>query len=221
MNTERSNLIKNMQIQLKKRDTFQLGINTLIDLRNQIIHEIDTWLSILKEEDYHVMPYVNAKGYHSKNIAYSLWHIFRIEDIVCHSLIKKDEQIFFLNQYQARMNASIITTGNELKGYNIEQFTKQLNIKELYHYIHEVKESSDTILKQLNFDDLRQTFSALDRLRLESLNVVSTDDNAIWLLDYWCGKDTRGLIQMPFSRHWFMHFEACLRIIDKINKRKK
>jgi hypothetical protein len=42
MNTERSNLIKNMQIQLKKRDTFQFGINTLIDLRNQMIHEIDT-----------------------------------------------------------------------------------------------------------------------------------------------------------------------------------
>ena len=51
---------------------------------------------------------------------------------------------------------------------------------------------------------------------LKSLNVVSEDENAIWLIDYWCNKDIRGLIQMPFSRHWIMHVEACLRIKNKI-----
>ena len=30
------------------------------------------------------------------------------------------------------------------------------------------------------------------------------------------GKDVKGLIQMPFSRHWIMHIEACLRIKDKL-----
>ena len=53
---------------------------------------------------------------------------------------------------------------------------------------------------------------------LKSLNVVSSDENAIWLVDYWCGKDIRGLIQMPFSRHWIMHIEASLRIKNKIHK---
>lgn len=37
---------------------------------------------------------------------------------------------------------------------------------------------------------------------LKSLNVVSTDEDAIWLIDYWCKKDIRGLFQMPFSSHW-------------------
>lgn len=41
--------------------------------------------------------------------------------------------------------------------------------------------------------------------------------NAVWLIDYWCNKDIRGLIQMPFSRHWIMHTEACLRIKNKIH----
>lgn len=31
--------------------------------------------------------FVNADGYHSKTIAYSLYHIFRIEDIVAHTVI--------------------------------------------------------------------------------------------------------------------------------------
>ena len=57
------------------------------------------------------------------------------------------------------------------------------------------------------------------RQKLLSLNVVSEDENAFWLVDYWCSKDIRGLIQMPFSRHHIMHIEACLRIIDKLSKK--
>ena len=37
------------------------------------------------------------------------------------------------------------------------------------------------------------------------------------VIDYWCNKDIRGLIQMPFSRHWIMHTEACLRVKNKIH----
>lgn len=55
-----------------------------------------------------------------------------------------------------------------------------------------------------------------DKERLKSLNVVSEDERAGWLVDYWCGKDVRGLTQMPFSRHWIMHIEASLRIKNKI-----
>ena len=47
---------------------------------------------------------------------------------------------------------------------------------------------------------------------------VSEDENAFWLIDYWCGKDVKGLIQMPFSRHWIMHIEAMRRIKNKLCK---
>ena len=50
--------------------------------------------------------------------------------------------------------------------------------------------------------------------------MVSTDEEAYWLIDYWCGKDIRGLIQMPFSRHWIMHIEACLRLRERIIQRR-
>lgn len=48
----------------------------------------------LTKEQMCAIPFINAEGYHSKTIAYSLYHIFRIEDIVAHSVIAKDEQIF-------------------------------------------------------------------------------------------------------------------------------
>ena len=41
----------------------------------------------LSREDFDAIPFINADGYHNKTIAYSIWHIFRIEDIVAHTLI--------------------------------------------------------------------------------------------------------------------------------------
>ena len=65
-------------------------------------------------------------------IAYSIWHIFRIEDIVAHTVIKEEEQVFFAGNYQKRINSPIITTGNELVKQQIAEFSKQLNLDELY-----------------------------------------------------------------------------------------
>ena len=80
--------------------------------------------SKLSIDDFSAMPYMNAKGYHNKTIAYSLWHIFRIEDIVAHSLIADDEQVFFKGDYQRRINSPVMTTGNELIGEEIISFLK-------------------------------------------------------------------------------------------------
>lgn len=171
----------------------------------------------LCREDFDAIPFINADGYHSKTIAYSIWHIFRIEDIVAHTLINEDEQVFFAGNYQERINSSIITTGNELVKQQIADFSGQLNLQELYSYIFEVKDSTEKIIKSLSYVELTQKISEERKECLKSLNVVSTDENAIWLIDYWCNKDIRGLIQMPFSRHWIMHTEACLRIKNKIH----
>ena len=110
MNKVWSELNKTMQTQIKKKDTYKAGIDTLFDLRNQLMETLTSFNEKLSREDFDAIPFINADGYHSKTIAYS-----------------------------------------------------------------------------------------------------------IWLIDYWCGKDIRGLIQMPFSRHWIMHIEASLRIKNKIH----
>ena len=206
-----------MQTQIKKKDTYKAGIDTLIHLRNQLMETLTSFNEKLSREDFDAIPFINADGYHSKTIAYSIWHIFRIEDIVAHTLISENEQVFFSGNYQERINSPIITTGNELVKEQIADFSKQLNLKELYTYIFEVKDSTEKIINQLSYDELRKKILDERKEYLKSLNVVSDDKNAIWLIDYWCGKDIRGLIQMPFSRHWIMHIEASLRIKNKIH----
>ena len=216
MNKDWSELNKTMQSQIKKKDTFDDGIATLFELRNNLWETIFSYKAELKREDFDKIPYINADGYHSKTIAYSLWHIFRIEDIVAHTLIKGDEQVFFAKDYQKKTGSPIITTGNELVKEQIAAFSRQLDLKELYSYISEVKSSTESIVQGLTFEDLKRKIADERKENLKTLNVVSKDENAIWLIDYWCNKDIRGLIQMPFSRHWIMHVEACLRIKNKI-----
>ena len=218
MNKDWSELNKTMQLKLKKKDTYSDGVADLMELRKQLWDTILSYKSELKREDFDSIPFINADGYHSKTIAYSLWHIFRIEDIVAHTLIKGDEQVFFAKGYQERIGSPIITTGNELVKQEIADFSSQLNLDELYSYMSDVKKSTEKILKGLSFDDAKKKISEDRRLELENLGTVSQDESAIWLIDYWCKKDVRGLIQMPFSRHWIMHIEACERIKSKITK---
>lgn len=214
MNKYWSELNKTMQLQIKKKETFETGIDTLIKLRRELMAEI-MQLKKLSPADLIAMPYKTEKGYHNKTIAYSLWHIFRIEDIVAHSLIADDRQIFFQGDYKKRINSPIITTGNELIKEEILEFSKAICIEELYNYIIDVDKSTAKILKSMSYSDIKIKITNDKKQKLEKLQVISNNKDAYWLIDYWCKKDVKGLIQMPFSRHWIMHIEACLRIKNK------
>ena len=204
-------------MQIRNNDTYGAGINTLFELRNRLMETLTIFYSELSREEFDAIPFLNADGYHNKTIAYSMWHIFRVEDIVAHVLINEDEQVFCTGNYQKRINSPIITTGNELVKQQIADFSMQLNLKELYSYVLEVKASTEKIIKSLSYNGLKKKVSEERKEFLKSLNVVSNDESTIWLIDYWCGKDMRELIQMPFSRHWIMHVEASLRIRNKIH----
>ena len=217
MNKEWSALNKTMQLQLKKKESFADGIQTLFALRKALMETLLKLKTDLSRKDFDAIPFMNADGFHNKTIAYSIWHIFRIEDIVSHTLICDDQEVFFSENYKERINSPIITTGNELVKQEIADFSAKLNLEELYSYAQEVKESSEKILESLSFDDLKKKIPAERKIKLENLNVVSSDERALWLIDYWCEKDIRGLIQMSFSRHWIMHIEASLRIKEKIH----
>ena len=138
MNKEWAELHKTMQLQMKKKDSFSEGIDTLTKLRKELMQQIQQFYHELSHDGFCAMPYMNANGYHNKTIAYSLWHIFRIEDIVAHSLIVGDEQIFFTGDYQKRIKSPIMTTGNELVKGEIKDFSKKLCMEELHRYIVDV-----------------------------------------------------------------------------------
>ena len=210
---------KNKQMQaLLKKATLKEGIAELLSLRKLLMDEMLSWRSELTTEDYSKMPYMNANGYHSKTIAYSIWHIMRIEDIVVNTLILNCDEILFTNQHLKKINAPIITTGNELVKEEIAEFSKRLDLDALYEYAEAVRQKTDAWLLTISYDDLNTRFSDGDKNRIRNCNVVSTAEEAEWLIDYWCNKDVKGLLKMPLSRHWIMHIEAAGRIMSKLKQ---
>ena len=210
---------KNKQMQaLLKKATLNEGIAELLSLRKLLMDEMLSWRSELTTEDYSKMPYMDANGYHSKTIAYSIWHIMRIEDIVVNTLILNCDEILFTNQYLKKINAPIITTGNELVKEEIAEFSKRLDLDALYEYAEAVRQKTDAWLLTISYDDLNTRFSDGDKNRIRNCNVVSTAEEAEWLIDYWCNKDVKGLLKMPLSRHWIMHIEAAGRIMSKLKQ---
>ena len=216
MKKEWAELNKTLQCQLKKEETFADGVQTVLRLRQELFDVLCQLKSELTREQFNYSPFLNAEGYHSKTVAYSIWHIFRIEDIVAHTLISNDEELFMSRNFAFRINSPIITTGNELDNKQVVEFSQTLDLDELYQYATTVKDSTNEILSNISFADLKRKIANTQKEKLKQLNVVSTDENAYWLIDYWCRKDIRGLIQMPFTRHWIMHVEASLRIRNKI-----
>ena len=213
-----SDMNKKMQTLLSKEGTFKEGIDLLIELRNSLFWQITQIVTTYPKEAFDQMPFAGAEGYHSKTLSYSIWHIFRIEDIVAHEMIAEDPQVLFVCGFDKTIHSPIITTGNELAGDAISEFSRKLDVKELYRYAQEVKKSTEQILANLTYADLKRRFGEEMITKLQGSGCVSTDENAAWLIGYWCGKDVRGLIKMPFSRHWIMHIEAMQRIKNKLCK---
>ena len=218
MNKDWSEKNKTIQQLIGKETTYKAGINLLIEFRSELFEQITQIVNGFPREAFTQMPFAGANGYHSKTLAYSIWHIFRIEDIVAHTLIQDDEQILFSGGYREKIGCDIITTGNELKGESLAEFSKKLDVDSLYAYAKDVMLSTNEMLQKLDDQQMKRRFGDEDRNRLLKSQCVSTDENAVWLIDYWCNKDIRGLIKMPFCRHWIMHIEAMQRIKNKLCK---
>lgn len=201
---------------LGKKDTYKDGIKKLIEFRAEMFEQITQIVNSYPEEAFYQAPFAKAQGYHNKTLSYSIWHIFRIEDIVAHELIARDTQVLFAGKYNEQIGTTLITTGNEICGSELIDFSKSLNTSVLYEYAREVMLSTNEILTNLDYSDFKRTFTAEDKKSILDNGYVSKDEKAIWLVDYWCGKDIRGLIKMPFSRHWIMHIEAMRRIKNKL-----
>ena len=76
MNKAWSEENKAMQVLLKKEATFSQGVARLLALRESLFAEILRMERELPREAFWQMPFAGAAGYHSKTLAYSVWHIF-------------------------------------------------------------------------------------------------------------------------------------------------
>ena len=208
---ERSEIFKLFQANIKRKSTFDIGKQNLLILRAELSAVYDYIFTTCSNDDFSKMPLAK-----DKTIAYYLYHLIRIEDITSNTLIAGKQQIFFAEGFDKLLNSPIITTGNEIQRDDLVDFSKVLNIAELRNYANTVLENTNAIIQNMSYENSKIKVSAERKAELLNTMTVSNDENAFWLVEYWCKKNYAGLFLMPFSRHHMLHLNGCLRIMDKI-----
>ncbi|MCL1788275.1 MAG: DinB family protein [Defluviitaleaceae bacterium] len=143
-----------------------------------------------------------------KPIAYHLWHIARIEDLVANLLIAKQPQVFD-DQWMAKLNVTVKDTGNAMTHEAVADFSRQVDKQALINYRNAVGGRTRAVLKSLSPGDLKQKPSAAYLAQLVNEGGLTADKNSIWLKDFWGRHTVAGLIILPLTRHHMMHLPDC------------
>ena len=160
----------------------------------------DNLLDGLADEDYSIMPTEK-----DETIAWHLWHLARIEDLVGNLLIAEQPQIFN-EQWMNRMNVSVKDTGNAMTDREIISFSKQVNKQELINYRNAVGCQTRNILKFLTPADLKRRPGTESLAQLVSEGGLLENKKSIWLKDFWGRYTATGLILLPLTLHHMLHF---------------
>lgn len=178
-------------------------------------NELDDLLSDLKNEEYAIMPTKQ-----DETIAWVLWHTARIEDLTMGILVGQDKQIFN-EEWQRKMKVKIKDTGNALNDDEIMELSHQVDIPALLEYRNVVGRKTQQIVCQLKAEDMHRPVSLEGIQQIKEEGGVTSQDDSMWLLDYWGNKDVAGLLLMPASRHLIMHFNACAKWKEHIRTHNK
>ena len=159
----------------------------------------DDLLEGLENEDYSIMPTEK-----DETIAWHLWHIARIEDLVSNLLIARQSQIFD-DDWMDRMNVTVKDTGNVMSDSEIISFSRHVNKQELINYRNAVGCQTCAVIKSLTPSDLKRKPESEYLDRLVSEGGLLDRKGSIWLKDFWGSYTVTGLLLLPLTRHHMMH----------------
>lgn len=178
-------------------------------------NDVDYLLHDLVPHEYSIMP--TSKD---ETIAWVLWHIARIEDLTMGILVADGNQLFN-DEWKRRLNVSISDTGNALLDDEIMELSRQLNIKELISYRNAVGQRTRDIVMSLSASEMKRTVFPHGLEAVMQAGGVTSDENSLWLLDFWGKKDVAGLLLMPPTRHVLLHLNDCCKWKLHIREGKK
>ena len=159
----------------------------------------DNLIDGLREDDYSAMPKAS-----DETIAWHIWHIARIEDIVANLLIAKTRQVFD-DEWIKRMNTPVKDTGNAMTDAEIIGFSSEVVKPELLAYRNAVGSRTREIITTLAPGDIAHKAAAEDLARLLPSGCLTAQKDSIWLKDFWGRLTVGGMLCLPLTRHHMMH----------------
>jgi hypothetical protein len=159
----------------------------------------DRLLDGLEDAHYSVMPTKK-----DETIAWHLWHIARIEDMVGNLLIAEQPQIFG-DEWMRRLNVTVKDTGNAMSDPQIFDLSERVNKRELLRYRDAVGAGTRDIIRSLTPDDLKRKPKPAYLARLVSEGGLLEPKKSLWLRDFWGGYTVAGLVLLPLTYHHMLH----------------
>lgn len=208
---------------LLKPDKFHDAINLCLE-QHAMVHasemsqikkvtfEDELWEG-LSEKSFRTMPSVK-----DETIAWSLWHITRIEDITMNILVAGENQVLNADDWMEKLAVKVFDTGNSMTDEEIIDLSANLNWQELRKYRMAVGRKTRRIIQRLQPADLKSKMKPERLHRILAEGAVLNVDGAKWLVDFWGRKNVAGILLMPITRHQLVHINESMRLKTKLAK---
>lgn len=144
------------------------------------------------------------------SVAWCIWHIARIEDVVMNMLVAGSSQILHWGNWLERMKITVRDTGNEMDEEEIATLSTTIDIEALRAYRVAVGRRTRAIVKQLEPQELKKKVDPFRVQQVMEKGVVV--DAARAIANYWSRRNIAGLLLMPATRHNLVHLNEALRL---------
>jgi hypothetical protein len=150
------------------------------------------------------------------SIAWCIWHLTRIEDVVMHLLIAGEHQMLDSGSWGKKPGLGWPTTGNEQSLEEVATLSRDIDIAGLRAYRLAVTLDTHRIVTAMQPEILSQKPApeSVERLYLVGALVRTCPAPA----EYWAGLTIAGLLLMPPTRHSLIHLNECEKIKSKVLK---
>ena len=204
---------------LSASDAFPEAIAVCLEL-HALVHagssEVPTFfdevVSGLTREVFAAMPTPE-----DNTIAWDIWHITRIEDLVAGILIANGPQTLDA-KWLSRMGVSVRDTGNAMTDEEILALSGTIDMSALFLYRVAVGRRTRKILRGLAPTELKRKPLKESLARILKEGGVTQHPDSVWLLDFWGKKNVAGLLTMPITRHQAVHLNDCVNLKRKLPK---
>ncbi len=150
------------------------------------------------------------------SIAWSLWHLARIEDITMNVLLAGQDQLFEREGWAERLPAPLRDSGNEITPQMLLRLSDQVDWQAVRAYRSAVGASTRKVVQSLTFADLKRKTPPERLEKVLSEGAINPDSTGV--LAYWAGLTGKGLLLMPPTRHAIHHLNECLSLKRKAQK---
>lgn len=205
---------------IREPECISEAINLAIQLHS-IVHSSDINSSSTPTYTDEILSGLTDKHYSimlssdDRTIAWSIWHITRIEDLAINILVQNSNQVFN-DEWRKRLNVDITDTGNAMTDEEVMLLSQSLNKEELRNYRNAVGIRTQEILRGLTGEDMKRSMLKTSLNRLLDEGGVTEHPDSIRIIDFWGKKDVAGILLMPITRHQIIHWDDNARIKNRI-----